>query len=77
MVYSNPVNNILRIEAGQRDNFSLAYVETIKFLERAIKNIISLVVDKGTHYKEIYQICKAKCQIIKESAFLPTLQTGA
>ena len=42
------------------DKLSLAYVGTIKFLERAIENIISIEVDKGTHYKEIFQVCKAE-----------------
>jgi len=74
MVYSKLVNNILGIEAGQRDNLPLAYIDAIRFLENAIENIISIEVDKGTYYKEIYQICKAKCQIIKELAFLPSLK---
>lgn len=74
MVYSKLVNQTLGIEAGQRDNLPLAYIDAIKFLENAIENIISIEVDKGTHYKEIYQICKAKCQIIKELAFLPSLK---
>ncbi|OQB13759.1 MAG: Phage regulatory protein Rha (Phage_pRha) [Firmicutes bacterium ADurb.Bin193] len=73
LAYSKLVNSVLGIEAGQRDNLSLAYVETIKFLERAIENIISIEADKGTPYKEIYQICKAKCGVIKELSFLPLL----
>lgn len=73
MSYSKLVNSILGIEAGQRDNLPLTYIETIKFLERAIENIISIEVDKNTQYKEIYQICKVKCQMIKELSFLPTL----
>lgn len=74
MTYSKLVNSTLEIEAGQRDNLPLAYVDAIRFLERAIENIISNEVDKGTHYKEIYQVCKAKCQIIKELAFLPDIK---
>lgn len=74
MAYSKLVNMTLGIEAGQRESLPLAYVDAIKFLERAIENIISIEVDKGTHYKEIYQICKAKCQIIKDLAFLPSLK---
>lgn len=78
MTYSKLVNSTLGIESGQRDNLPLAYVDAIKFLERAIENIISIEVDKGTYYKEIYQICKAKCQIIKDLAFLPSIkQIGA
>lgn len=74
LTYSKLVNSMLGIEAGQRENLPLAYIEAIKFLERAIENIISIEVDKGTHYKEIYQVCKAKCQIIKDLAFLPSLK---
>lgn len=74
MTYSKLVNTTLNIEAGQRDNLPLSYIDAIRFLERAIENIISIEVDKGTHYKEIYQICKAKCNIIKELAFLPSLK---
>ena len=74
MVYSKLVNNTLGIEAGRRDNLPLAYVDAIRFLERAISNIISIEAGKGTYYKEIYQICKAKCLIIKELSFLPDLE---
>lgn len=74
MVYSKLVNNTLGIEAGRRDNLPLAYVDAIRFLERAISNIISIEAGKGTYYKEIYQICKAKCLIIKELSFLPGLE---
>lgn len=78
MSYTKLVNTTLQIEPDQRNNLPLAYVDAIKFLENAIENIISNEVDKGTHYKEIYQICKVKCQIIKELAFLPSLkQLGA
>ncbi|MGE4215237.1 MAG: Rha family transcriptional regulator [Anaerotignaceae bacterium] len=69
--YSKLVNSVMGIKAGERNNLTLHQVETIKFLERAIENIISLEVDKGTHYKEIYQVCKVKCNVVKELAFLP------
>jgi len=74
MNYSKLVNATLGIEVGKRDKLPLAYVDAIRFLERAIENIISIEVDKETHYKEIYQVCKAKCQIIKDLAFLPSLK---
>lgn len=74
MTYSKLVNMVLCIEAEQRDNLPATYVDAIRFLENAICNIISLEVDKETYYKEIYQICKAKCFIIKELAFLPSLK---
>ena len=76
MAYSKLVNTTLGIEAGQRDRLPLAYIDTIKFLERAIENIISIEAGKGTLYKEIYQVCKVKCQVIKELAFLPEIGLG-
>ena len=78
MAYSKLINVTLGIEAGRRSELPLSYVDAIRFLERAIENIISQEIDKGTDYREIYQVCKAKCQIIKELAFLPSLkQIGA
>lgn len=74
MVYSKLVNSTLGIKAGERDNLPISYVDSIRFLERAISNIIFIEADKGTYYKEIYQICKTKCQIIKELSFLPKLE---
>jgi phage regulator Rha-like protein len=74
MTYSKLVNSMLGIEAGQRDNLPMDYVGAIRFLEHAISNIISIEVDKDTYYKDIYQICKVKCQVIKELAFLPSLK---
>lgn len=74
MTYSKLVNMVLGIDSGQRDNLPTSYVDAIRFLENAISNIISIEVGKGTYYKEIYQICKAKCFIVKELAFLPTLK---
>lgn len=74
MTYSKLVNSTLNIKSGMRDELPIDYIDAIRFLERAIENIISIEVDKGTHYKEIYQICKVKCNIIKELAFLPKLE---
>jgi len=74
MTYTKLVNATLGIEAGQRDKLSADYIETIRFLERAIENIISQECDNGTHYKEIYQICKVKCGILKDLAFLPKVE---
>ena len=74
MTYSKLVNSTLGIKAGMRNDLPIDYIDAIRFLERAIENIISIEVDKDTHYKEIYQICKVKCNIIKELAFLPSLK---
>ena len=73
MTYSKLVNTTLGIEAGMRDGLPYNYLSAISFMENAIENLISNEVSKGTHYKEIYQVCKAKCQILKELSFLPRL----
>jgi phage regulator Rha-like protein len=74
MIYSKLVNSTLGVQAGQRENLPYEYIEAIRIMENAIENIISLEVDKGTHYKEIYQIVKVKLGILRDLAFLPTLQ---
>ena len=74
MSYSKLVNSILKISSDDRDNLPYHYLRTIELLERIIENIISAEVDKGTHYKEIYQVCKAKCQIAADLSFLPKLE---
>lgn len=74
MTYSKLVNSVLKINSDMRDSLPYHYLTTIDMLERIIENIISAEVDKGTHYKEIYQICKAKCNIAVELSFLPKLE---
>ena len=72
--YSRLVNLILGIPSGKRDNLTQAYIDAIRFMENAIENIISIEVDKGTFYKEIYYTCKAKCEVVRDLAFLPSLK---
>ena len=71
--YSKLVNTTLGIQAGMRDSLPHNYLSAISFMENAIENIISNEVDKGTHCKEIFQVCKVKCGILKELSFLPKL----
>lgn len=74
MTYSKLVNSVLKINSDMRDSLPYHYITTIDMLERIIENIISAEVDKGTHYKEIYLVCKAKCQIAVDLSFLPKLE---
>jgi len=74
MVYSKMINSLLKINSDMRDNLPWLYLTTIDMLERIIENIISAECDKGTHYKEIYQVCKAKCAIAVEMNMLPKLE---
>ena len=72
--YSRLVNSTLKISGEKRDSLPYHYLTTIDLLERIIENIISAEVDKETPYKEIYEVCKAKCKIAAELSFLPKLQ---
>ena len=74
MTYSKLVNSVLKINSDMRETLPYHYVTTIDMLERIIENIISAEVEKGTNYKEIYQVCKAKCRIASELSFLPKLE---
>lgn len=73
-VYSKMINDLLGIHSDQRESLPYHYLATIDMLERIIENIISAGVDKATHYKEIYHICKAKCYMASELSFLPKLK---
>lgn len=74
MTYSKLINSLLKINSDTRNNLPYHYLTTIDMLERIIENIISSEVDKNTHYKEIYQVCKLKCQLAVELSFLPKLE---
>jgi len=74
MTYSKLVNSIIGINSDMRESLPYHYLRTIEMLERIIENIISAEVDSKTHYKEIYQICKAKCGLAVELSFLPKLE---
>ena len=74
MNYSMMINSLLKINNDMRDKLPFHYLTTIDMLERIIENIISAEVDKGTFYKDIYHVCKAKCQIVADLSFLPKLE---
>jgi hypothetical protein len=71
--YTQMVNRTLGIKPKQRDKLPRSYLRTIELMEHAIAQIIIQEAAKGTHYKEIFQICKQKCQQIKLVSFLPAL----
>ncbi|GHU34945.1 hypothetical protein FACS1894105_02670 [Clostridia bacterium] len=72
MTYTKLINTTLEITAGMRDSLPYTHLRAVDFMENAIQNIIADEVVKGTHYKEIYTICKVKCGILKDLSFLPT-----
>lgn len=73
MTYSKLVNSLVGISAGQRDRVPFKVISTIGFLEDMILHTIDEEIQKGTHYKRIYQICKANGEQIIRFAYLPRL----
>jgi hypothetical protein len=73
LTYTQMVNRTLGIKPKQRDKLPRSYLRTIELMEHAIAQIIIQEAAKGTHYKEIFRICKQKCQQIKLVSFLPAL----
>lgn len=73
MTYSKLVNSLVGIGSGQRDTVPFKVISTIGFLEDMILHTIDEEIQKGTHYKEIYKICKANGEQIVRFAYLPRL----
>lgn len=71
MTYSKLVNECVGIPAKSRDKATRRILDVIYNLENLIENVISEEVDKGTYYKDIYQICKGKCKLLVELSYLP------
>lgn len=71
MTYSKLVNQLVGIDAGQRETVPFKTISTIGFLEDMILHTIDEEMQRGTHYKEIYQICKSNGEQIMRFAYLP------
>ncbi len=69
-IYSNLVNGLVGIKAGQRDIVPFKTISVIAFLEDMILHTVDEEMQKGTHYKEIYKICKANGEQIMRFAYL-------
>lgn len=72
-VYSKLVNGLVCIEAGMRDEVPYKTLSIIGFLEDMILHTIDEEMQKGTHYKQIYQQCKANGEQIMRFAYLPRI----
>jgi Rha family phage regulatory protein len=70
-IYSKMVNELVGIEAGMRDSVPFKTIATIGFLEDMILHTIDEEMAGGTHYKDIYKICKANGEQIIRFAYLP------
>ncbi|WP_129600471.1 Rha family transcriptional regulator [Anaerophilus nitritogenes] len=71
MTYSKLVNKCVGIPANSRDKATRRTLDVIFNLENLIEHVIDEEVEKGTYYKDIYQICKAKCKLLVELSYLP------
>lgn len=70
-VYSKLVNDLVGIGGGQRDSVPFKTLSVIMFLEDMILHTIDEEIQNGTHYKEIYKICKRNGEQIMRFAYLP------
>ncbi|WP_312280799.1 Rha family transcriptional regulator [Oscillibacter sp.] len=73
IVYSKLVNSLVGVGPGQRDSVPFKTISTMGFLEDMILHTVDEEMQKGTHYKEIYQICKCNGEQIMRFAYLPEL----
>lgn len=71
MTYSKLVNECVGIPAKSREKVTQRVLDVIFNLENLIEHVISEEADKGTYYKDIYQICKGKCRLLIELSYLP------
>lgn len=69
-IYSNLVNCLVGIKPGQRDIVLFKTISVIAFLEDMILHTVDEEMQKGTHYKDIYKICKANGEQIMHFAYL-------
>ena len=69
-IYSNLVNGLVGIKPGQRDIVPFKTISVIAFLEDMILHTVDEEMQKGTHYKDIYKICKANGEQIMRFAYL-------
>ncbi len=70
-IYSQLVNSLVGIQSGERETAPFKTISVIAFLEDMILHTVDEEMQKGTHYKEIYQICKANGEQIMRFAYLP------
>lgn len=73
VVYSKLVNALVGLESGQRDKAPFKTIMIIMMLEDMILHTVEEEIEKGTHYKQIYKMCKDNGEQIMRYAYLPKL----
>lgn len=71
MNYSKLVNNSIGIPPKSRGLATRRVLNTVETMETLIEKVITEESIKGTYYKDIYKICKAKCILLAELSCLP------
>lgn len=62
MTYSMLVNKLLGLKKGDRKRVDINTLNYISQLEDVMQGVMYSEMEKGTHYKEIYQLCKKQGQ---------------
>ena len=62
MTYSILVNKLLGLKKGDREKVDINTLNYISQLEDVMQGVMYSEMEKGTHYKEIYQLCKKQGQ---------------
>ena len=61
-IITKATNDILNIEAGQRDSLSESQLDNLAMVERVIANVLTSGIKKGLNYKDIYKLASSKAK---------------
>ena len=62
MIITKATNEILGIEAGQRDNLTASQLDHLAMVERVIANTLNDGIEKEMNYKDIYKLAASKAK---------------
>lgn len=62
MTYSMLINKLLGLKKGDRERVDINTLNYISQLEDVMQGVMYSEMEKGTYYKEIYQLCKKQGQ---------------
>ncbi len=62
LIITKATNEILNIDAGQRDSLTATQLEHLAMVERVIASALMQGVEKGMNYKDIYKLASSKAK---------------
>jgi phage regulator Rha-like protein len=68
MTYSKLANAMAGVKS--RDSATITQLNNLSIFENIILTIIRNGINEGLNYKEIYQVCKSRCEQAKEIAMI-------